>query len=60
MAEIDANLHELPDYEKGVQATLERIINIIEVDVQIHHERGLDASAEYLIDLIARIKGENK
>ena len=36
----------------------ERIISIIEIDVQIHHERGLDASAEYLINLIARIKGE--
>ena len=42
----------------GMAEERERIISIIEVDVQIHHERGLDASAEYLINLIARIKGE--
>jgi len=38
----------------------ERIINLIQADVQLHHQRGLDASAEYLINLISRIKGENK
>lgn len=36
----------------------ERIINLIQADVQLHHQRGLDASAEYLINLISRIKGE--
>jgi len=30
MAEIDANLRELPDYEKGVQAERERIITLLE------------------------------
>jgi len=30
LAEIDADLHELPDYEKGIRSERERILNILE------------------------------
>lgn len=29
LADIDAEMHELPDYEKGIQAERERIIGIL-------------------------------
>jgi len=29
LADIDADLHELPDYEKGIQAERERIIRLL-------------------------------
>ena len=29
LADIDADLHELPDYEKGIQAERQRIIEIL-------------------------------
>lgn len=30
LKDIDADLHELPDYEKGIQAERQRIIEIVE------------------------------
>lgn len=30
LADLDADLHELPDYEKGVQAERQRILEILE------------------------------
>ena len=29
MKDIDANMHELPDFEKGIQFERERIVNLI-------------------------------
>jgi hypothetical protein len=36
MAEIDADLHELSDYEKGIQAERQRILEILD-DVHIDY-----------------------
>jgi hypothetical protein len=44
--------------EIGVKQERERIIKLIEPEVILHQELGLDASADYLTHLIALIKGE--
>jgi len=65
MAEIDANLRELPDYEKGVQAERERIIKLLENETleATPENHGLEYDklvwAGIREQLIALIKGEN-
>jgi hypothetical protein len=54
------NVPEPSDFELGEQAERERIIKLIEPQVTLHREQGLDASADYLTHLIAIINGENK
>ena len=49
--DIDVELHELPDYEKGIQAERERILKILD-DVHIDYPP--------IIDYIAEIKGESQ
>jgi hypothetical protein len=56
MAEIDANLRELPDYEKGIQQERERIIKLLD-DLVLTY--GVDAQMSVLF-LTMLIKGENK
>ena len=76
MAEIDANLRELPDYEKGVQVERERIIKLLETkhfpEHPMHSNRCpickavalITGEADYYEEetawLDALIKGENK
>jgi esterase/lipase len=33
LAEIDAELHELPDYEKGIQVGLEKAMQLIQKEI---------------------------
>jgi hypothetical protein len=35
--DIDAELHELPDYEKGIRAERERIIKILQDEIGIDY-----------------------
>ena len=51
IADLDAELHELPDYEKGIQAERQRILEILD-DVNIDYPP--------IVDYIAEIKGRNK
>jgi hypothetical protein len=37
IADLDAELHELPDYEKGVQFERERIIKILQDEIGIDY-----------------------
>ena len=50
--------HFSQDYEQGIKDERERIIALLEPEVVRHYELGLDASAAYLEQTIARIKGE--
>jgi len=54
MAEIDANLRELPDYEKGIQQERERIIKLLE-DYAFNN-----GPSGGILFAVALIKGENK
>ena len=45
---------------RGMRAEQERIIKLLEPEVTRHYELGLDASAAYLEQTIALIKGEQK
>lgn len=64
--DIDAELHELPDYEKGIQSERERIIKLLEDNFDgglMFAEDWNNPSKEiaYSIfkgDIIALIKGE--
>ena len=49
-------------WQCGIAAKMERdrIIKLLEPQVTLHQEQGLEASADYLTHLIALIKGENK
>lgn len=47
-------------FEAGIQFAEERIIKLLEPEVARHYELGLDASAAYLEQLIALIKGKQK
>jgi esterase/lipase len=33
LADVDAEMHELPDYEKGIQAGLEQAIELIQKEI---------------------------
>jgi hypothetical protein len=46
--------------EQAREEERERIIKLLEPQVTLHQEQGLEASADYLMHLIALIKGENK
>jgi hypothetical protein len=47
-------------FYQGVDAERERIIKLLEPEVNRHYELGLDASAAYLEQTIELIKGEQK
>jgi hypothetical protein len=47
-------------FYQGVDAERERIVKLLEPEVNRHYELGLDASAAYLEQTIALIKGEQK
>jgi hypothetical protein len=49
IADLDAEMHELPDYEKGIRAERERILEILD-DVHIDYPP--------IIDYIVEIRGE--
>jgi len=51
LKDLDAEMHELPDYEKGIQAERRRILEILD-----------DLHMDYppIIDYIIEIKGETK
>ena len=49
LADLDAEMHELPDFEKGIQAERQRILEILK-DVHIDYPP--------IIDYIAEIKGD--
>jgi hypothetical protein len=51
LKDLDAEMHELPDFEKGVQFERERILKILD-DVHIDYPP--------IIDYITEIKGETK
>jgi len=52
---------ELSEYEqRGFNVEGERIIKLLEPEVARHYELGLEASAAYLEQTIALIKGEQK
>ena len=59
MAEIDAELHELPDFEKGVQSEYARILNLLTAEFDALVELG--SNANYLNGLdhaIVLLKGK--
>jgi hypothetical protein len=48
----------LAGYLAGQDAERERIIKLIEPEIAKHKEHGLEASADYLMHLIALINGQ--
>lgn len=54
------NEDEARGFYNGVTKERERIIKLLEPEVTRHYELGLDASAVYLEQTIALIKGEQK
>jgi hypothetical protein len=45
LKDLDAELHELPDYEKGIQAERQRILKILD-DVHIDYPPIIDYIAD--------------
>jgi hypothetical protein len=56
LAEIDAEMHELPDYEKGVQAERERIVTLLNKTVDDYLSEKLLVEAAVVANAIAYIK----
>lgn len=63
LADIDADLHELPDYEKGIQAERERIIQLLSnkgMDLEKDVSWDDDASHiryMFMLDIIELVRG---
>lgn len=57
LADIDADLHELPDYEKGIRSERERIIKILNETVNVYLEDKLLFEAAVVANVIAYIRG---
>lgn len=56
LADIDADLHELPDYEKGIQAERERIVTLLNKTVDDYLSEKLLVEAAVVANAIAYIK----
>ena len=57
LADIDADLHELPDYEKGIQAERERIVTLLNKTVDDYLSEKLLVEAAVVANAIAYIRG---
>ena len=61
--DIDVELHELPDYEKGVQAERERILNILSnKGLELEKDVSWDDEAShiryvFMIDILELLRG---
>jgi len=66
LAEIDAELHELPDYEKGIRAERERILNILyNKGLELEKDVSLDDEASrtrylFMLDIIEIVKNSGE
>jgi len=60
IADLDAELHELPDYEKGIQAERERIVKILNETVDVYLLDKLLVEASVIVNAIEFIKKESK
>jgi len=56
LKDIDAELHELPDFEKGVQAERERIVKILNDTVDVYLLDKLLVEAAVIVNAIEFIK----
>jgi len=66
LAEIDAELHELPDYEKGIRSERERILNILyNKGLELEKDVSLDDEASrtrylFMLDIIEIVKNSGQ
>jgi hypothetical protein len=66
LAEIDAELHELPDYEKGIRAERERILNILyNKGLELEKDVSWDDEASrtrylFMLDIIEIVKNSGE
>jgi hypothetical protein len=63
MADLDAELHELPDFEKGVQSEYARILNLLTEEFDALVELGSNANylngVDHAINLLkGKLDGE--
>ena len=56
LKDIDAEMHELPDYEKGIQAERERIVKILNDTVDVYLLDKLLVEAAIIVNAIEFIK----
>ena len=57
LADIDADLHELPDYEKGIWSERERIVKLLNKTVDDYLSEKLLVEAAVVANAIAYIRG---
>ena len=63
LADIDAELHELPDYEKGIQAERERIIQLLSnKGMELEKDVSWDDDAShirymFMLDILKLVRG---
>jgi hypothetical protein len=63
LAEIDAEMHELPDFEKGIQFERERILNILSnKGLELEKDVSWDDEAShiryvFMIDILELLRG---
>jgi len=63
LAEIDAEMHELPDYEKGIRAERERILNILSnKGLELEKDVSWDDEASrtrylFMLDILELLRG---
>ena len=60
LKDIDVEMHELPDFEKGVQAERERIVKILNDTVDVYLLDKLLVEAAVIVNAIEFIKKESK